>query len=145
MELVSPNKVRYGNYIFPLGNTIISLHKNALTQLSMLFSKHRVSPVAVFSVPGYWTIVINIYIKKMIEVDPKMEIAYIKEKNGRLSMSIFTDVDKERRTAIYDHLWAAKNAVDRAIHHRVNMCKVEDIDKKWLAIPTNLSAASVRE
>ncbi len=135
MELISPSKIRYGNYLFPLK---VSSHTNDMNQLLELFSKHKFSPMATCSVPEYWAAPINLHIREMVKVDPKIEIGHIREKNGRLSMNVYTSLDK----AIYDLLWAAKNAIDRTVCNRINMCKVEDIDKKWLAIPTNIGATN---
>ena len=142
MKLISPSKIRYGNYLFPLKP---SLYADSLNQLLILFSKRKFSPAAVCSVPAYWAPTINSYMKKIIEVDPKVEIGRIKEKNGRLSITIFTNVDKEKQLAVNDLVWSVKNVIDFAVCNRVNMCKVEDIDRKWLAIPTNPNATNAEQ
>ena len=138
MKIVSPNKIRYGNYLFPIK---ARSHTENLEKLFLLFSKRKFSPAAVCSVPSYWAKTIRLSIMKMLEIDPEMEIGHIKEKSGRLCINIFTITgDKEKLLSIDDLIWQLKNTIDYAVSNRINMCKVEDIDNKWLAIPTNIGA-----
>ncbi len=137
MKLISPSKIRYGNYIFPFKPP---LHVDNLDRLLKLFSKYKFSPMAVCSVPAYWAPTINSYVVRMIDIDPEIKVVHLKEKNGRLCINIFTNSDN---ADIDDLIWSLKNAIDRAVCTRINMCKVEDIDKRWLAIPTSLNATSV--
>jgi hypothetical protein len=140
MKIVSPNKVRYGNYLFPIK---AQSHTENLQKLLILFSKRKFSPAAVCSVPQYWAKAIRLSIMKMLEIDPEIEIGHIKERSGRLSINIFTvTVDAERLLSIDDLIWGLKNTIDYAVSSRINMCKIEDIDNKWLAIPTNLGATN---
>lgn len=140
MKIVSPSKVRYGNYLFPIK---AQSHTENLQKLLILFSKRKFSPAAVCSVPPYWAKTIRLSIMKMLEIDPEIEIGHIKERSGRLSINIFTvTVDAEELSSIDDLIWGLKNTIDSAVSNRINMCKIEDIDNKWLAIPTNLGATN---
>lgn len=138
MKIVSPSKIRYGNYLFPIR---AHSHTDNLEKLLVLFSKRKFSAAAVCAVPSYWAKTIRLSIMKMLEIDPEIEIGRIKERSGRLSINIFTVTeDAEKLLSIEDLIWKLKNTIDYAVSNRINMCKIEDIDNKWLAIPTNPSA-----
>ncbi len=138
MKIVSPSKIRYGNYLFPIR---AQSHTDNLDKLLVLFSKRKFSAVAVCAVPSYWAKTIRLSIMKMLEIDPEIEIGRIKERSGRLSITIFTVTeDAEKLLSIEDLIWKLKNTIDYAVSNRINMCKIEDIDNKWLAIPTNPGA-----
>ncbi len=106
MKIVSPSKVRYGNYLFPIK---AQSHTENLQKLLIQFSKRKFSPAAVCSVPQYWAKAIRLSLMKMLEIDPEIEIGHIKERSGRLSINIFTvTVNAEKLLSIDDLIWGRK-------------------------------------